>query len=140
MEFAIHTLLYRTAHRQRSAMRPYLRRLGLGPGQPRLLVSLERDGPSSQKRLADSLEMDPSAVCRMLDTLEKGGFVSRGVDRNDRRADTIAITDKGRRALEAWQQVGRQIDRQMLQGFTDEEVKQLAEYLERLRVNLQPQE
>ena len=76
----------------------------------------------------------------MLDTLEKGGFVSRGVDRNDRRADTIAITDKGRRALEAWQQVGRQIDRLMLQGFTDEEVKQLAEYLERLRANLEPQE
>lgn len=140
MEYAIHALLYRAAHQQRNAMRPYLRRLGLGPGQPRLLVSLERDGPSSQKRLADSLEVDPSAVCRMLDTLEKGGFVSRGVDRNDRRADTIAITDKGRRALEAWQQVGRQIDRLMLQGFTDEEVKQLAEYLERLRVNLQPQE
>ena len=36
--------------------------------------------------------------------------------------------------------VGRQIDRQMLQGFTDEEVKQLAEYLERLRANLEPQE
>ena len=54
--------------------------------------------------------------------------------------DLYTITDKGRRALEAWQQVGRQIDRQMLQGFTDEEVKQLAEYLERLRVNLQPQE
>ena len=140
MEYAIHALLYRAAHRQRNAMRPYLRRLGLGPGQPRLLVSLERDGPSSQKRLADSLEVDQSAVCRMLDTLEKGGFVSRGVDRNDRRADTIVITDKGRRALEAWQQVGRQIDRQMLQGFTDEEVKQLAEYLERLRANLEPQE
>ena len=140
MEYAIHALLYRAAHRQRNAMRPYLRRLGLGPGQPRLLVSLERDGPSSQKRLADSLEVDPSEVCLMLDTLEKGGFVSRGVDRNDRRADTIAITDKGRRALEAWQQVGRQIDRQMLQGFTDEEVKQLAEYLERLRANLEPQE
>ena len=54
--------------------------------------------------------------------------------------DTIVITDKGRRALEAWQQVGRQIDRLMLQGFTDEEVKQLAEYLERLRANLEPQE
>ena len=89
MEYAIHALLYRAAHRQRNAMRPYLRRLGLGPGQPRLLVSLERDGPSSQKRLADSLEVDPSAVCRMLDTLE---------------------------------------------------VKQLAEYLERLRANLEPQE
>ena len=49
MEYAIHTLLYRTAHRQRSAMRPYLRRLGLGPGQPRQRVRLEPDGPTPPK-------------------------------------------------------------------------------------------
>lgn len=139
MDYAIHTLLYRTAHRQRNALRPYLRQLGLGTGQPRLLMHLERSGPCSQKRLADYMEVDPSAVCRMLDTLEKSGFVTRGVDQTDRRADMVAITGKGRRAVEAWREVGRQIDRQMLQGFTDAEVQQLVDYLERVRSNLQPQ-
>ena len=140
MENGFHMLLYRAFHAQRSYLGHHLAEISLGAGQPKLLTYLVHHGPCTQKTLADYFEIDPAAVCRMLDTLEKGGFVSRGVDRNDRRADTIAITDKGRRALEAWQQVGRQIDRQMLQGFTDEEAKQLAEYLERLRVNLQPQE
>ena len=40
MEIPIHTLLYRAAHRQRNALRPHLRELGLGPGQPRLLANL----------------------------------------------------------------------------------------------------
>ena len=54
-------------------------------GQPKLIDYLSRCGPCSQKQLADYFEIDPAAVCRMLDALEKGGFVTRGVDRNDRR-------------------------------------------------------
>ena len=95
MESGFHMLLYRAFHAQRSCLRPWRAALGLGPGQPKLIEYLARSGPCSQRQLATYFEIDPAAVCRMLDALEKGGFVSRGVDRNDRRADTIAITDNG---------------------------------------------
>ncbi len=136
MEIPIHTLLYRAAHRQRNALRPHLRELGLGPGQPRLLANLAGHGTVSQKQLAEWLEVDPSAVCRMLDTLERGGFVTRRADRTDRRADAVGITEKGRRAVEEWQRIGRDVDRQILRGFSEEEIRQFAGFLERVRGNL----
>ena len=36
MEKTFHMLLYRAFHAQRSYLRPYLRELGLGTGQPKL--------------------------------------------------------------------------------------------------------
>ena len=67
-------------------MRPQGAALGLGTGQPKLIDYLARSGPCSQKQLADYFEIDPAAVCRMLDALEKGGFVTRTAGRTDRRS------------------------------------------------------
>ena len=66
MEQRFHMLLYRAFHAQRSRLRPRLRELGLGPGQPKLLSYLDRHGPCRQKELADYFEVDPAAVSRML--------------------------------------------------------------------------
>ena len=77
MRYAIHTLLARTAHAQRNYLRPYLKEMGLSPGQPKVLRYLSELGHSSQRELADCCDVDPSAICRMLDSLERGGFVTR---------------------------------------------------------------
>ena len=77
-------------------MRPQGAALGLGTGQPKLIDYLARSGPCSQKQLADYFEIDPAAVCRMLDALEKGGFVTRTAGRTDRRTGAVELTAKGR--------------------------------------------
>lgn len=74
MRYAIHTLLARTAHAQRNYLRPYLKEMGLSPGQPKVLRYLSELGHSSQRELADCCDVDPSAICRMLDSLERGAL------------------------------------------------------------------
>lgn len=49
MERTLHMLLYRAFHAQRSALRPYLVKLGLGAGQPKILGYLSRNGESTQQ-------------------------------------------------------------------------------------------
>ena len=71
MEPTFHLLLYRAFHAQRSYLYPRLRELGLGPGQPKLLEYLGSHGPCAQRELAEYFEIDPAAVSRMLDTLQK---------------------------------------------------------------------
>ena len=44
MRYAIHTLLARTAHAQRNYLRPYLKEMGLSPGQPKVLRYLSELG------------------------------------------------------------------------------------------------
>ena len=136
MEERFHMLLYRAFCAQRACLRPWRAALGLGPGQPKLIDYLARSGPCSQRQLADYFEIDPAAVSRMLDTLEKGGFVRRGVDRSDRRADAVALTDKGRAAAGAWQEACGELERQMLRGFAPEEAARFADDLRRVRENL----
>lgn len=53
MHLPIHTLLARTAHVQQNYLRPHLNKLGLSPGQPKVLRCLNAYGTCSQKELAD---------------------------------------------------------------------------------------
>ena len=136
MENGFHMLLYRAFHAQRACLRPWRTGLGLGPGQPKLIDYLARSGPCSQRQLASYFEIDPAAVCRMLDSLEKGGFVLRRAGPNDRRTGSVELTDKGRSASQAWQSACREMERQMLRGFSAQEAAQFADYLRRARENL----
>ena len=74
METTFHLLLYRAFHMQRSYLRPCLREIGLGSGQPKLLSYIAAHPDCRPKELADYFEIDPAAVSRMLDTMEKSGI------------------------------------------------------------------
>ena len=136
MHYAIHTLLARTAHAQQNFLRPYLKELGLSPGQPKVLRELGASGSRSQRDLAVCCEVDPSAISRMLDSMERGGFLLRKPDPNDRRSDLVELTEKGEAALEKWEEQCMVIERQMLDGFLPEEKAQLMNFLERAYQNV----
>lgn len=136
MEYAIHTLLARTGHAEQNYLRPYLGNLGLTPGQPKVLRCLYTGGSCSQKALADYCEVDPSSICRTLDTLEKAGFLIRRPSRTDRRAGEVSLTPKGIRAFETWEGQCMILEKKMLEGFTPEEKEALSDYLSRIYRNM----
>ena len=96
MDYAIHTLLSRTSHAMQNYLRPHLGKLGLSPGQPKVLRCLNAMEPCSQRMLADYCEVDPAAICRMLDSLERDGFLERRPSKTDRRTGEVVLTEKGR--------------------------------------------
>lgn len=132
----LHLLLYRAFHAQRNHLRQHLAPLGLGSGQPKLLAYLAAGGPCHQRELADFYEVDPAAVSRMLEALERNGFVTRRPDENSRRRDIVEITDKGRRAHEQWEARCRELEAVMLSDFTPEERQRFYDYLARAHRNL----
>lgn len=136
MERTFHMLLYRAFHAQRAALRPNLAKLGLGAGQPKILGYLSRNGASSQRQLADFYDVDPATVCRMLDSLQKGGFVSRRPDQSDRRRDLIELTPAGQEAYGQWQACCREMEEQMLAGFSQQERDLFSNFLSRAYQNL----
>lgn len=130
-----HMRLMRAFHAQRIYLRPKVDELGLGPGQPKLLVYLAVHGPSSQRELAAFFECDPGAVSRMLDSLERAGFVTSAPGR-DRRTKVAELTEAGRVAARAWDEVCAAEQDVMLAGFTAEERAAFADLLGRARENL----
>lgn len=61
------------------------------------------------------------AVSHMLDSLERGGFIVREADANNRRADAVQLTEKGRKANVAWETYCHTIEQKMLRGLTQQE-------------------
>ena len=92
-------------------------------------------GVSTQREIARFYSIDPSAVSRLLDPLEREGFLT-SVPGRDRRTRALDITEKGRHALAAWEDECRRVDRIMFRGFTSEEEATLRDMLERVRKNM----
>lgn len=136
MERTFHMLLYRAFHAQRNALRPHLGELGLGAGQPKVLGYLIRNGASRQRQLAEYCEIDPAAISRMLESMQRGGFVDRQPSQTNRRCEEIVVTDRGREAYGVWQGFCREMEEQMLSGFSPQEREQFADYLSRAYRNL----
>ena len=117
-------------------LHPYFQKLGLTPGQPRILNKLFERDHVSQRELADYCNVDPSAICRMLDSMERAGFLVRKPSLIDRRSGRVEITQQGEQTLAAWEEQCMTIEEQMLRGFSPEEREQLTNFLERAYRNV----
>ena len=136
MKTPFHLLLIRTYHAQKNRLRPEMAGIGLSPGQPKILNRLMEKDCCMQKELAESCDIQPATVSRMLDTMEPAGLVCRQVEAPRRRAASVAITEAGREAHRQWQAICGRVGEVSLAGFTEEERQQFAEYLRRMYRNL----
>lgn len=78
-----------------------LAREGLTLSRARLVWRLHHDGPSTQRVLADALQVTPRNVTGLVDALVATGFVTRGRHPTDRRATLVTLTARGDRTLAA---------------------------------------
>ncbi len=62
-----------------------------------VLSTLAEQENINQKMLAIKIEKDPASLLRILDILEKKGFIERRQVPGDRRASSLFITDEGKR-------------------------------------------
>ena len=72
---------------------------GLTPARTHLLWELGRRGPSTQRALADALDVSARNVTGLVDALEETGFVVRRPHPEDRRATLVTLTDRGARVF-----------------------------------------
>lgn len=67
----------------------------------KLLAHLARSGQLTQSELAVLTAQHPAGVSRLLDDLEKQGYVSRNRDPSDRRRVYVGLSARGKRRFEA---------------------------------------
>jgi len=66
----------------------------LSSAQWRMLIHVAKSDGAPQTRFAELLEVEPITASRMLDRLERLGWVSRSPDPNDRRVRIVTPTQK----------------------------------------------
>jgi DNA-binding MarR family transcriptional regulator len=73
--------------------------LGLSPARLSALSVIVFGGPVSLNDLAKVEQVKPPTMSRLIDALERGKFVTRKTDDNDKRAILICATEKGSNLL-----------------------------------------
>lgn len=83
--------------------------------------------------LATKVVLSRSGLTRLVDRLEKEGFLRREPDPTDRRGAFAILTDKGREALrQSWPVYARGIATYFARHLSDEETQSLVEIFSRL--------
>ncbi|WP_328425669.1 MarR family winged helix-turn-helix transcriptional regulator [Streptomyces sp. NBC_00443] len=97
-----------------------------------ILRRLAETAPMRPGVLAGLLAVEASHVTRQVQQLERAGYVIRTADPHDRRAQRVGLTDAGRVAVDRIREAARAGMRLALAGWSDEDLRQLAELFHRL--------
>ena len=115
-----------------------LKQLGvpLTPEQFMLIDLLWNHGEMSQQQPADMMHKDKNSVTKLVDAIERKGFVVRRQNKNDRRSNTLVLTEKANQLKPGAKQKGISILDQMLEGINENELRMFLETLRKLNVNM----
>ena len=112
------------------------RDLNMTRAQWAVLVKLQRCEGVKQSELAESLDLAPITLARLIDKLTAAGMVERRDDAKDRRANRLFLTDKAGPTLEKLGELGEQLMGLALAGLGPQTLASLRQALERIRQNL----
>ena len=113
-----------------------LETLGLYRGQPSVLDALWDQEGLMHSELARRLQVQPATITKMLQRMEKAGFVERRPDPSDHRVSRVYLTDAGRGVQADVQQVWHQLEEEAFAGFTLKERALLRRFFLQIRENL----
>jgi DNA-binding MarR family transcriptional regulator len=106
--------------------------LGLRTRQYAVLAYITEFGYSTQRRVAEALDLDPSTVVALVDDLEAAGWAERRQNPQDRRTRLIGVTPTGRKALRTAGGVVSDLNDELLAPLTDTERETLLALLRRV--------
>ena len=108
----------------------------LTPEQFLLIDLLWNQGEMSQQQLADRMQKDKNSVTKLVDAIERKGFVIRQQSSSDRRSNTIVLTEKAELLKNEAKQKGILILDNMLEGITEKELRSFLDTLHKLNSNM----
>lgn len=96
-----------------------LESLDIDARQLGVMVLIAETEHRSQVAVGKHMGLDSAHVARLVDDLEKLGYVSRDADPSDRRYYSLALTKKGRETLENAKQRSREIEDDVFGSLDD---------------------
>ncbi|MDG4549382.1 MAG: MarR family transcriptional regulator [Candidatus Contendobacter sp.] len=113
-----------------------LQPLGLSRAQWSILAILSNRDGLSQSQISDELEIEKSTVGRLIDQVEKSGWIERRPIPGDRRLWGVHLTGQARRLITEVENIVLNTREEMLRGLSDEQQQILSEMLQTVKLNL----
>lgn len=93
----------------------HLAELGIQARHVGIMYLISHTGPTSQKRIGDSLSIDRTTMVSLVDDLEKAGLAARKPDPSDRRASLIVLTSAGQKVMQRAEKIVEGVEQDFLQ-------------------------
>jgi DNA-binding MarR family transcriptional regulator len=119
---------------------------GLNPSDMECLRYLFANRVSTPSELARFTGLTSGAATAMLDRLEKGGWIERRPNPEDRRGTLIVPAESSQQRAAGWFASARQAQEELVAGYSEQELEIIADVFERFthlweeeRAKIQPQ-
>ena len=109
---------------------------GLTVPRAHLLWELQEHGPSTQRALAQALDVTPRNITGLVDGLVATGFVTREPHPTDRRATLVSFTEHGSRIARQLLEGRDELSEQLFSGMPDPQFDGLVEGLDAVLARL----
>jgi DNA-binding MarR family transcriptional regulator len=103
-----------------------------------VLAILAEGTPETQATIAGALNVDPSRLVAVLDSLEQRGLVGRQRDPHDRRRHVVSITADGKRVLGRLRELTKKLEDEYFAPLDADERQALRALLQRLACHNDP--
>ena len=103
---------------------------GYAPALLTALAVVDREGPLTLGELAAQEQVSPPTITKVVDTLERHGFVERIRDEHDRRVWRVKATTRGKRQLERSRTRRTEWLANQLRGVTDDDLERIVAALD----------
>lgn len=123
-------------HLHRTRVHQLFEALGLYRGQPPVLFELWKQEGLTQTDLAARLKITPATVTRMLQRMERNGFIRREPDPDDQRISRVYLGAEGRAIQGEVEKVFQTLEAETFAGLDENELIALRRMLLRIRQNL----
>ncbi|MBP2644608.1 MAG: transcriptional regulator SlyA [Firmicutes bacterium] len=109
---------------------------GLASSQWPIIAHLLFYGESTQVKIAEQLAIEPPSISKSLYNMELSGWISRIPDPDDKRKIKVALTDKAKKTVPIWLQAIEDLQAQVLNGISAEELAIFDRVLDKFVFNL----
>jgi len=133
---SIDFILANIGHLHRVRIHQRVEALGLHQGQPPLLRELWKQEGLTQTELAARMKITTATVTKMLQRMEKAGFIQRKADSSDQRISRVYLTDSGFAVRVELEKVFKSLEEETFANLGPDDLLQLRSYLLQIRENL----
>jgi len=113
-----------------------LGRYGITFRQWQVLASLALEGKLSQVRLAGLIGVEGPTLVRILDRMERKGWIKRNISSRDRRQKLITPTKKAESVWKKMTECANGVRNNAVKGIPTKDIANLRRLLEKIRENL----
>lgn len=95
---------------------------------------------NTSSQLCTCLNVSKALICRSVDSLTEGGYLTSVPDRQDRRIQHLFLTQKAAPVIEKIRSIRTELDREILDGISKEELDQIEQTMQKILERFQKKE